>query len=169
MPPMVQRLAVEGSTGKNSPSRLSRRVQLLEHDAGLDRDRCAPRGRSASRALRCRLKSTTSPAPIGWPFCEVPPPRAITGTPCSRGDPQRRREVVGALREDHAGRHDLVDRGVGRVAPAREGVEAHLALERPRELPLEAEVTGKSGRGVAGERRRQGVILPVMAVCRCGT
>jgi hypothetical protein len=33
--------------------------------------------------LKCRLMSRISASPIGWPFCEVPPPRAITGTPCS--------------------------------------------------------------------------------------
>ena len=38
MPPMVQRLAVEGSTGKNRPSRLQPGIEPLEHDAGLDRD-----------------------------------------------------------------------------------------------------------------------------------
>ena len=35
-------------------------------------------------ALRWREKSTMRPEPIGWPFCDVPPPRAMTGTPCSR-------------------------------------------------------------------------------------
>jgi hypothetical protein len=33
--------------------------------------------------LKYREQSTTRPDPIGWPFCEVPPPRRITGAPCS--------------------------------------------------------------------------------------
>jgi hypothetical protein len=33
--------------------------------------------------LKWREQSTTRPRPIGWPFCEVPPPRRMTGTSCS--------------------------------------------------------------------------------------
>ena len=32
-------------------------------------------------------KSITSPGPIVWPACEVPPPRATTDTPASRAMP----------------------------------------------------------------------------------
>ena len=42
-----------------------------------------------------------------------------------------RPEVRGAARHDHAQGLDLVVRGVGAVAPARERVEADLALDLP--------------------------------------
>ena len=64
-------------------------------------------------------------------------------------DLQRRGDVGGTFGEDHARRHDLVDRGVGRVASAGEGVEAGLALQHLRKLARQ------SGR-VAGLRPRAG-------------
>ena len=39
MPPMVQRVAVEGSTGKNQPSAFTRVFNPFQHHAGLDGDR----------------------------------------------------------------------------------------------------------------------------------
>ena len=61
---------------------------------------------------------------------------------------QRRGDVLDARREDDAARHDLVDRGVGRVASAREGVEARLAPERAGEAPFEIEIAGEgAGQG----------------------
>ena len=44
-------------------------------------------------------------------------------------DRERGLDVGGALRQDHARRLDLIDRGVGAVAPAIEGIEADLAFE----------------------------------------
>jgi hypothetical protein len=40
-------------------------------------------------------------------------------------------------RGDHADRHDLVVRGVGGIAPARERIEVHLAQEMRLEPPFE--------------------------------
>ena len=45
------------------------------------------------------------------------------------GDLQRRAHVVLRARDHHADRLDLVHRGVGGVAAAREAVEQHLALD----------------------------------------
>ena len=45
-------------------------------------------------------------------------------------DRERRLDVVRVARHDDADRLDLVDRRVGAVAAAREGVEQHLALLR---------------------------------------
>ncbi|MEZ5286960.1 MAG: hypothetical protein R2712_19575 [Vicinamibacterales bacterium] len=41
--------------------------------------------RASGSIARTRLKnldvSTTTPAPMAWPACEVPPPRGVIGTP----------------------------------------------------------------------------------------
>ncbi len=42
-------------------------------------------------------------------------------------DRDRRRRIVAALRHDHPQRLDLVDRRIGRIAPATERIEQHLA------------------------------------------
>jgi hypothetical protein len=42
---------------------------------------------------------------------------------------ERKLRLLDRARRDHAERHDLVVRGVGGVAPARERIEAHLAPE----------------------------------------
>jgi len=45
------------------------------------------------------------------------------------GDRDRRSGVFAAPRHDHPQRLDLVDRGIGRIAPAAESVEQHLAAD----------------------------------------
>ena len=47
------------------------------------------------------------------------------------------RDVAVALRHEHADRHDLVDRGVGRVAAARGRVEQHVAFGLAAQAPVE--------------------------------
>ncbi len=64
--------------------RLELRVQVVEHEAGLDRGGAAlPRSTSSTRR-KCLLLSITSAAPVVWPHWLVPPPRASTGTFRSR-------------------------------------------------------------------------------------
>jgi hypothetical protein len=72
--------------------------------------------------LKWREQSTTRPEPIGWPFCEVPPPRMITGTSCSAA-------IVRAAAMSAAVR--------GKTTPA--------ALQRLREAPGEPGIL--AGRG----------------------
>src|SRR5262249_34430682 len=53
---------------------------------------------------------------------------------------RKRERVLGFFhraRRDDAERHDLVVRGIGGIAPARERVELHLAEEMRLEPPLE--------------------------------
>ncbi|WP_233385518.1 hypothetical protein, partial [Methylobacterium sp. C25] len=45
---------------------------------------------------------------------------------------QRRAEIGPALRQDHAGRHDLVDRRIRAVATARERIETNITLKSRR-------------------------------------
>ncbi len=83
MPPIVARLAVDGSTGKNNPSRFSTRLSSSSTMPGCTRARRAAAS-SETIERRCLLTSTIRPWLTVWPHCEVPPPRGVTGTPCSR-------------------------------------------------------------------------------------
>ena len=120
--------AVEISTGKNRPCGLSCR---------LSRSSTTP-GSTRTRRPRCRAPAPTSciccnrrraPRSTVWPHCEVPPPRGSTGTPSVARDRERGLDVGLVARHDDAQRLDLIDRGIGRLAPAGEGVEHDLALE----------------------------------------
>ena len=63
--------------------------------------------------------------------------------------------------EGHGARHDLVDRGIRRIAPAREGVKAHFAFERLAKRGLEGlAARGRRGAGLGGC-----VHLPVPSSC----
>jgi len=55
------------------------------------------------------------------------------------GDIERDGDVAIALRNEHADRHDLVDRGVGRIAAARGRVEAHFAFGLAAQAPVEGD------------------------------
>ncbi len=44
-------------------------------------------GSKSVSLARYLLLSITSPGPIVWPAWDVPPPRAMTETPCSRAIP----------------------------------------------------------------------------------
>ncbi|MDF9863399.1 hypothetical protein M2437_002381 [Methylorubrum pseudosasae] len=108
-------------------------VEALQHVAGLDSDRACFRvvGEHAVEVARAIdheagadrlavLRGATAAQDHG---------DVVVGR-----DLQRRGDVGGTFGEDHARRHDLVDRGVGRVASAGEGVEASLALQHLRKL-----------------------------------
>ena len=83
MPPMVARDAVDTSTGNHSPCGLSRRLSSSSTMPGSTVQRRASTSSDRIR-LRCFEPSTTRPRLMVWPHCEVPPPRAVTGTPASR-------------------------------------------------------------------------------------
>ena len=59
-------------------------------------------------------QSTTSDSPTVCPACEVPPPRASTRDALGSGNTYRPFGFFYRARRDHADRHDLVMRGVGR-------------------------------------------------------
>ena len=117
--------------------RLEPAVELVEHDAGLDH---------AALAGDVELDQVVEIARA------VDHQRGVDGLAGLRGAgaarqyadallARERERVLGFFhraRRHHAERHDLVVRGVGGVAPAREGVELHLAQKLRLEPPLQA-------------------------------
>jgi len=83
MPPIVARLAVDGSTGKNSRSLRSSRLSRSSTTPGSTRAR-RPSTSTAITRSRCLLQSMTSACATVCPHCEVPAPRGNTGIPSSR-------------------------------------------------------------------------------------
>ena len=131
---------------------LKARVEPLHDDAGLHRTRRASVSSSTTLSMYL-LQSRTSARPTVWPHCEVPPPRGNTGTPSSRAIVERRRDVLLVLRHGDAERLDLVDRGIGAVAPAAEPVEQHLAAQFAAQAGFEAR---QAGAALAGSIERHG-------------
>ncbi len=126
MPPMVAREAVETSTGNHSPCFLSCRLRSSSTMPG-STTQVRPATSSESRRLRCFERSMTMPSLMVCPHCEVPPPRGVTIRPSIPADGQRLQRLVHAAGHHDAGRHDLVERGVGGIAAAVEGVEEDIA------------------------------------------
>src|SRR5215468_7156922 len=74
MPPIVARLAVDGSTGKNSSSLRNSRLSRSSTTPGSTRARRPSTSTEITRS-RCLLQSMTSARATVCPHCEVPPPR----------------------------------------------------------------------------------------------
>src|SRR5690348_8310939 len=128
MPPMVAREAVEISTGNQSPCGLSCRLRSSSTMPGSTRQR-RPATSMARMRLRYLEQSTTSEWPTVCPHCDVPPPRGS----------KRALGILHRPRRDDTDRLDLVVRGIGRIAPAREAVEPDVAgnlLAKPALEPL---------------------------------
>ena len=133
MPPIVAREAVETSTGKPQSVRLELTVEVVEHDAGLDdagsifdierQDAVQVLGRVDDEAAVDGLAALRRAAAA----------RRDRDAFVAR-DRERGERLLGRARDDHPERHDLVKRGIGRIAPAVEGVEQDAA----RDLPPEA-------------------------------
>ena len=108
------------------PLRLQPPIELVEHDPGLD---------LARPGMRIQRQD------LGEPFRAIDDQRRVHRLPALRGSPAARqhgnaarsRDAEGARRlldragNDHAERHDLIRRGVGRVTAARESVELDFA------------------------------------------
>ena len=141
MPPMVAREAVEISTGNHRPCGLSWRLRSSSTMPGSTAQRRPATSRSRMR-LRYFEQSTTSEWLTVCPACEVPPPRASTLTPSARAIAIARSASSIVRGVDHAERHDLVMRGVGGIAAAREAVELHVA----RQLRPSAAVPARASR-----------------------
>ena len=117
--------------------RLELAVELVEHDAGLDR---------AARALDVEIEDA------GEVFGAVDDQRGADGLPGLRGAAAARqhRDALGPgnsyrsfgffyrARGDDADRHDLVMRGVGRITAAGEAVELHLPAQFGLQPPFQA-------------------------------
>ena len=136
MPPTVARLAVEMS-GANF-SRWGSRCAFSSSSTMPGSTRAQ---RSATFTSSTRLKylavSNWSPAPMACPACEVPPPRAVIGTPCRRAMSIVRTTSSRGSDDDDPGWLDLIHAGVGGVQGASDSVEAHVALDRGLQVALQ--------------------------------
>ena len=128
MPPTVARLADDTSGAKRRWCGRSAAFSSSSTTPGSTRAQRSS-GLISRMRLRCFEVSSTSPAPIDWPACDVPPPRGVIGTPCRAAMLDRAHHRFGRSRDDDAERLDLVDAGVGRVQRARDLVEADFAVD----------------------------------------
>ena len=128
---------------KEQPVRREPAVEPVEHDAGLDRHR-ARLGVEVEDVIEVLAHVDDQRLAHRLAALRRARPARQHGHALLAGDLHGADDVLLAFRHHHADRLDLVDRGVGRVAPAAEGVEQHLALE------LAAEPRGE--RAVAGPR-----------------
>ena len=137
MPPMVARDAVETSTGNHRPWAFSWRLRSSSTMPGSTRARRPATSRSRMRVEMLRA---------------VDDDRMVDGLAGLRraAAARRHRHALGAAdldrpfrllhraRHHHAERHDLVVRGVGGVAAAREAVEMHAARDLGLQPPLQS-------------------------------
>ena len=131
MPPTVARLDELTSGAKRRPCGLSAAFRSSSTSPGSTRA-VRSSGFTSSTRFRYFDVSSTRPAPIDWPACEVPPPRGVIGTPWRAATRDGGFDVVARARQHHAERLDLIDAGVGGVERAGGAVEAHLAGQRVR-------------------------------------
>ena len=116
--------------------RLQLRVQVIQHHAGFHDGRARARIHLDHLVAGTWSRRSPAPAPTVWPHWEVPAPRGRIGTPSSSAICMPRSRASSAVRgHDHAHGHHLVDRCVGRVAPAARGIEEHLAVHLADEAP----------------------------------
>ena len=83
MPPSVACADVLTSTGNQSPCGRSAAFNVSSTSPGSTVAVIISRS-TATMRWRCLLWSITSAAPTVWPHCELPAPRARTGTASSR-------------------------------------------------------------------------------------
>ena len=107
-------------------------VQAIEHHAGLDRDAPLLRGEGGDAVEMPGHVDDEAGADRLAALGGAGPAREYRHTGLSR-DLDGAPDVGRIAGHDYAQRRNLVVRGVGAVAPAREGVEVHLALELSRE------------------------------------
>ena len=126
IPPSVARACVDGSGPNRRPCGAAAFCRLAITTPGSMRAVRASGSMSRMR-FTCREKSSTTPVPTALPATEVPPPRAVSGTPERPGDLERGEHVVGVLRE----RHDLRDHAVVRRVRGVLGPAAGAVVDRP--------------------------------------
>jgi hypothetical protein len=86
IPPIVQRLCVDGSGAKCRPCREAMAFSTSGTTPGCTTAVCAP-GSTDSTLFRYREKSTTRPSPQALPAMLVPAPRFVIATPSSAATP----------------------------------------------------------------------------------
>ena len=80
MPPIVARFEVEMSGANRRPCGLSAWFRSSSTQPGWTRTQRSSALISSTRS-KCFEQSRITPGPIDWPACDVPPPRAVIGTP----------------------------------------------------------------------------------------
>ena len=169
IPPIVARLAVDGIDREEQPVLLELAVERVEHDPGLHAH-AARRRVERDDVAQVAADVDDQPAVDGLP--------ALRGAAAARGhghavlarDRDRRLDVGGRSRDDDAERHDLIDRRVGRVHPARRrgrstprrrsrraGATRRAARARARARPIAAQRAARArrcerGRGAGAAR-----------------
>ena len=149
MPPIVACALVETSTGYHRPCGFRYAFSWSSTTPG------------CTATVRASLSNATT-----WFRClrVIDDERGADGLPALRGaaaarqhrhalldrDAERGERVFLGLRHHHADRLDLVDRRVGRIAPARGGVEQHLAPDLAPQAGREGGITGRMARGMDG-------------------
>ena len=140
---------------KPQPERLELRIQVIQHHAGLHLGHASLRinrdhtvqvpAEINHQRLAHRLPALAGPSPPGQDR-HLHVGRKINGG----------REVFLIGRYHHANWKLLVDRCVGRVAPARGGVELHLTLQHIAKTPRETAAIKRRRRGKSdrGNRNR---------------
>src|SRR5262249_5144887 len=131
-----------GLDGEEPAIRPQLGIEPFEHHAGLDRDGscCRVIGNDFIEMAR-EIEDETAADRLTDLKC--------AGAPCDArgsmlaGNAQARLDVGHRSWTDHPGGHDLVDGGVGRIAAAREGVEADLAFDRASKALLESDIAPK--------------------------
>ncbi len=137
MPPMVAREAVETSTGNHSPCGLSARLRSSSTMPGSTR--AAPAGHVEVKHARQVLGAVDDDGLVHRLA-------GLRGAAAARqhahalgaANPDRAFGFFYRARDDHAERHDLVVRGVGRIAAAGEAVEIHAGADFGVQSPLQA-------------------------------
>ncbi len=109
-------------------------VEIVEHDAGLDR---------ADAVLEIEREDAVQVLGDVDDDAVIDGLAALRGAAAARrdgpslvaGDLKRPQRLVHGAGDDHTGRHDLVERGIGRITAPAEGIEQDVAADvRPKPL-----------------------------------
>ena len=111
---------------KPQPVLLELAVEIVEHDAGLDH---AGTVLDIEREDPVQVFGEVDDDPFIDGLAALRGAAAARGDDSARilGDGERQQRLVHGPGDHHAKGHDLVERGVGRIAAAIEGVEEHVA------------------------------------------
>jgi hypothetical protein len=143
---------------KPQPMGFERPVEFVQHDAGLD-DAAPVGGVDLDDAVEMPRRVEDERFVDRLAALRGAATARQNADAGSSRDGERRGHVGGVARRGDGDRHHLVMRGIGRIAPAREAVEPHLALQRPAETlfqsgPRRHETSVTPAAGAAPARRR---------------
>ena len=115
IPPMVQRLWVDGSGPKRNPCGAAADCSAELNHAWLDSCRPQPPGRSHRMVFRYRDVSKINPGPTALPAQDVPAPLVVTGMPTDRAASSVSGGFLNVPRPRDSLRYDAIERGIGGV------------------------------------------------------